>query len=204
MIHFSYEKIHDNQLIKRDGMWPLIPKSQPQMYPNLTDNHPSPHQNLQANPLLKKTAEPTRRLLEMLLSHFSSFSVYSLPLSRSPLSLLRPPLPFFRIRTPQKLRRFSYPSMDSQQGSSVEQLSEDFKNQKLTHDSNRTKLKLEELNWDHSFVRELPGDPRSDNIPRQVCLCNSLCSKICLCFCFNECYGLGSLLNGIWILGICC
>ncbi|KAJ6804018.1 uncharacterized protein M6B38_186125 [Iris pallida] len=28
--------------------------------------------------------------------------------------------------------------------------------------------KLEELNWDHSFVRELPGDPRSDTIPREV------------------------------------
>ncbi|CAD5181691.1 unnamed protein product [Musa acuminata subsp. malaccensis] len=30
------------------------------------------------------------------------------------------------------------------------------------------RLKLEEFNWDHSFVRELPGDPRSDTIPRQV------------------------------------
>ncbi|XP_020266427.1 uncharacterized protein LOC109841915 [Asparagus officinalis] len=30
------------------------------------------------------------------------------------------------------------------------------------------RLKLEELNWDHSFVRELPGDPRSDTIPREV------------------------------------
>ncbi|WOL19234.1 hypothetical protein Cni_G28032 [Canna indica] len=30
------------------------------------------------------------------------------------------------------------------------------------------RLKLEELNWDHSFVRELPGDPRTDKIPRQV------------------------------------
>ncbi|KAG0469006.1 hypothetical protein HPP92_018334 [Vanilla planifolia] len=29
-------------------------------------------------------------------------------------------------------------------------------------------LKLEELNWDHSFVRELPGDPRSDNMTREV------------------------------------
>nr|XP_010943527.1 uncharacterized protein LOC105061237 [Elaeis guineensis] len=28
--------------------------------------------------------------------------------------------------------------------------------------------KLEELNWDHSFVRELPGDPRTDAIPREV------------------------------------
>lgn len=30
------------------------------------------------------------------------------------------------------------------------------------------KLKLEDLNWDHSFVRELPGDPRSDVISREV------------------------------------
>ncbi|XP_074560206.1 uncharacterized protein LOC141816301 [Curcuma longa] len=34
--------------------------------------------------------------------------------------------------------------------------------------SGRARLKLEELNWDHSFVRELPGDPRTDTIPRQV------------------------------------
>ncbi|AQL03397.1 UPF0061 protein azo1574 [Zea mays] len=30
------------------------------------------------------------------------------------------------------------------------------------------RLVLEELPWDHSFVRELPGDPRSDTIPREV------------------------------------
>ncbi|CAI9106638.1 OLC1v1005841C1 [Oldenlandia corymbosa var. corymbosa] len=30
------------------------------------------------------------------------------------------------------------------------------------------KLTLEDLNWDHSFVRELPGDPRTDIIPREV------------------------------------
>ncbi|KAF3787812.1 UPF0061 protein [Nymphaea thermarum] len=30
------------------------------------------------------------------------------------------------------------------------------------------KRTLEDLNWDHSFVRELPGDPRSDAIPREV------------------------------------
>ncbi|KAJ1259167.1 hypothetical protein BS78_10G133300 [Paspalum vaginatum] len=30
------------------------------------------------------------------------------------------------------------------------------------------RLALEELPWDHSFVRELPGDPRSDAIPREV------------------------------------
>lgn len=32
----------------------------------------------------------------------------------------------------------------------------------------RKKFKLEELNWDHSFVRELPGDSRTDGPPRQV------------------------------------
>ncbi|TVU11417.1 hypothetical protein EJB05_45003, partial [Eragrostis curvula] len=30
------------------------------------------------------------------------------------------------------------------------------------------RLALEELPWDHTFVRELPGDPRSDTIPREV------------------------------------
>ncbi|CAN6201669.1 unnamed protein product [Urochloa humidicola] len=30
------------------------------------------------------------------------------------------------------------------------------------------RVALEELPWDHSFVRELPGDPRSDTIPREV------------------------------------
>lgn len=29
-------------------------------------------------------------------------------------------------------------------------------------------MKLEDLNWDHSFVRELPGDPRTDLFPREV------------------------------------
>eukprot|EP00268_Persea_americana_P046450 TRINITY_DN478_c1_g1_i1.p1 TRINITY_DN478_c1_g1~~TRINITY_DN478_c1_g1_i1.p1 ORF type:complete len:664 (+),score=105.31 TRINITY_DN478_c1_g1_i1:65-2056(+) len=32
----------------------------------------------------------------------------------------------------------------------------------------RIRLKLEDLSWDHSFVRELPGDPRTDAIPREV------------------------------------
>ncbi|KAM0002206.1 putative protein adenylyltransferase SelO [Helianthus debilis subsp. tardiflorus] len=30
------------------------------------------------------------------------------------------------------------------------------------------KLSLEDLNWDHSFVRELPADPRTDGMQRQV------------------------------------
>ncbi|KAG6474757.1 protein adenylyltransferase SelO-like [Zingiber officinale] len=34
--------------------------------------------------------------------------------------------------------------------------------------SGAPRLSLEELNWDHSFARELPGDPRTDTISRQV------------------------------------
>ncbi|XP_078443260.1 selenoprotein O [Wolffia australiana] len=30
------------------------------------------------------------------------------------------------------------------------------------------RLRLEDFNWDHSFVRELPGDPRTDDTTRQV------------------------------------
>ncbi|KAG8075810.1 hypothetical protein GUJ93_ZPchr0006g40916 [Zizania palustris] len=32
----------------------------------------------------------------------------------------------------------------------------------------RPRRALEELEWDNSFVRELPGDPRSDAVPREV------------------------------------
>ncbi|KAI3449907.1 hypothetical protein Pfo_006572 [Paulownia fortunei] len=59
---------------------------------------------------------------------------------------------------------------------SVDSISDDLKNQSLENNNhnedgvsqNRVKLKLEELKWDHSFVRELPGDPRTDLIPREV------------------------------------
>ncbi|KAF8779224.1 hypothetical protein HU200_002901 [Digitaria exilis] len=37
-----------------------------------------------------------------------------------------------------------------------------------TGEASPRRLALEELPWDHSFVRELPGDPRSDTIPREV------------------------------------
>ncbi|XP_042479405.1 protein adenylyltransferase SelO-like [Macadamia integrifolia] len=50
---------------------------------------------------------------------------------------------------------------------SVESITDNLKNQSLTGDK-KIPLKLEDLNWDHSFVRELPGDPRTDTIPRPV------------------------------------
>ncbi|KAL6976720.1 hypothetical protein U1Q18_025506 [Sarracenia purpurea var. burkii] len=49
---------------------------------------------------------------------------------------------------------------------SVDSVADDLKKQSLGHE--KVGLKLEDLNWDNSFVRELPGDPRTDNIPRQV------------------------------------
>lgn len=79
-------------------------------------------------------------------------------------------------------RRFSAAaSMDTSSSPAVDSISEDLKNQNLGNNNcvvdavtnvinsdNRVKLKLEELKWDHSFVRELPGDPRTDSIPREV------------------------------------
>ncbi|GFP80002.1 upf0061 protein azosea38000 [Phtheirospermum japonicum] len=99
--------------------------------------------------------------------------------------------PFNRFNSPK--RHFSgVVSMDgaSSPAASVDSISEDLKNQTLEHNNgnnnnfgrdgvntstnvdnicrSRVKLKLEELKWDHSFVRELPGDPRSDLTPREV------------------------------------
>ncbi|KAM7273346.1 hypothetical protein ACFE04_028010 [Oxalis oulophora] len=61
--------------------------------------------------------------------------------------------------TPEQLR----PSVDS--------VTQDMNNQSLNDvvvvDDGKLKS-LEDLDWDNSFIRQLPGDPRSDNIPRQV------------------------------------
>lgn len=50
--------------------------------------------------------------------------------------------------------------------SSVDSVADELKKQSLGDD--KVKSNLEDLTWDHSFVRELPGDPRNDNFPRQV------------------------------------
>ncbi|KAH1108873.1 hypothetical protein J1N35_012641 [Gossypium stocksii] len=73
------------------------------------------------------------------------------------------------------------PDPSSSSSVSVDSVADGLKNQSLReHDignnsnmnnenkKNNGNLSLEDLNWDHSFVRELPGDPRSDLIPRQV------------------------------------
>ncbi|XP_058774511.1 uncharacterized protein LOC131648807 [Vicia villosa] len=62
--------------------------------------------------------------------------------------------------------------MDSSDGGSsaappplIDSVTQDFKNQTI-HSSNLKSL--EDLNWDNSFVRELPSDPRTDPFPREV------------------------------------
>lgn len=49
----------------------------------------------------------------------------------------------------------------------LESVTEDFKNQSLVE---KKMLELEDLNWENSFVRELPSDPRTDPFPREVSL----------------------------------
>ncbi|OMO94240.1 hypothetical protein CCACVL1_06092 [Corchorus capsularis] len=91
-------------------------------------------------------------------------------------SLLRKPRFSFacHVSTGGNLRMDS-PSPDPPSSLSVDSVADGLKNQSLSerdndelNHENKSKLSLEDLNWDHSFVRELPGDPRSDSIPRQV------------------------------------
>ncbi|KAL8489808.1 hypothetical protein ACS0TY_025140 [Phlomoides rotata] len=103
----------------------------------------------------------------------------------------RPKFRFYPFNS-QRRRFSSVVSMDGSSSppaaASVDCISEDLKNQRLENHSgnnhgmdgvnnamntenisqNRVRLKLEELKWDNSFVRELPGDPRTDIIPREV------------------------------------
>ncbi|KAK3004978.1 hypothetical protein RJ639_019822 [Escallonia herrerae] len=109
-----------------------------------------------------------------LLSHTATALHFRLPLTSTSLAKLHsyPPNPF-------NLRpgRFVPPagslptnvSMDSPSRKadlSVDSVADGLRKQSLGED--KVKLGLEDLNWDHSFVRELPGDPRSDAIPREV------------------------------------
>lgn len=121
-----------------------------------------------------------------MLSHISasiSLSYSSLAATASPTALrrLRPSLskslrPELRSYPFKLLKRHSIFSMETNPSTtasvSSDSISDDKENKTLEHNSvknsNRVKLKLEELRWDNSFVRELPGDPRTDLIPRQV------------------------------------
>lgn len=120
------------------------------------------------------------------LSPFSSF-LSSLALRRSPKtpfcpshSPKSPPRPRPRPSVPASLACHvsagsgvrGFVSMESPSpdlAASVDSVAQDLKNQSLGGDDRKTLgLRLEDLNWDHSFVRVLPGDPRTDSIPREV------------------------------------
>ncbi|KAG5403134.1 hypothetical protein IGI04_009253 [Brassica rapa subsp. trilocularis] len=67
---------------------------------------------------------------------------------------------------PSRSSSSSFRRMESSPASEMDSLGEDTQNQ--TDEGDKIKRKLEEFNWDHSFVNELPGDPRSDVISRKV------------------------------------
>lgn len=71
------------------------------------------------------------------------------------------------------------PSPSPETAAAVDSVARDLQNQSLRggedqrddgfgNGAKRARLKLEDLIWDHSFVRELPGDPRTDTMPREV------------------------------------
>ncbi|KAG9142931.1 hypothetical protein Leryth_006205 [Lithospermum erythrorhizon] len=94
-------------------------------------------------------------------SHISSLSYTSSISASSTISafLRFPKLPFCPNRS---LRRFS---MEPPTSAAVDSIADKLKSQNL---NNAKRVKLEELKWDNSFVRELPADPRTDNMPREV------------------------------------
>ncbi|XP_060196677.1 uncharacterized protein LOC132625995 [Lycium barbarum] len=110
-----------------------------------------------------------------ILSRISSSSTSLLHFSKS----LQPRFYFHTNKNPfsssyPKVQHNHHPcffssSMDST-SATVDSVTSNLKNQTLVNDENNSKhmLKLEELNWDHSFVRELPPDPRTDTLQREV------------------------------------
>ncbi|KAL9458880.1 hypothetical protein AB3S75_007712 [Citrus x aurantiifolia] len=125
----------------------------------------------------------------LFLSHFSTKP--HLLFSSLSSSSLRPRLPKFPFYPSYFTKSPSCPSIachvsttggggaaQMESSASVDSVTHDLKNQRLDTETETDggdeskmtkKLKaLEDLNWDHSFVRELPGDPRTDSIPREV------------------------------------
>lgn len=95
---------------------------------------------------------------------------------RPPASLVSPPSTLAG-HSRHGRRRVSMDSASPEVSASVDSVAEGLKNQSLNSEDrgdggssvkHQAKKKLEDLNWDNSFVRELPGDPRTDIIPREV------------------------------------
>ncbi|GFY98964.1 hypothetical protein Acr_13g0003650 [Actinidia rufa] len=133
-----------------------------------------------------------------MLSQLSASLSHCSPLATA-LHLRPPPPPFLFSAATNSLRNFQFSpsnfqksrsipfplcdvvskssgiSMDSPMitaASSVDSVADKLKKQSLVDE--KVKSNLEDLTWDHSFVRELPGDPRNDNFPREVDLASYL------------------------------
>ncbi|KAL5719533.1 hypothetical protein ACHQM5_012293 [Ranunculus cassubicifolius] len=110
----------------------------------------------------------------MLLHHLSTTprtSLYRTAILPSIFSSLLPPLSSRRnysiFSRPHRLKTrasMEIPAMSS----SVESVTKDLRNQSLEKKKTNNKKCIEDLKWDHSFVQELPGDPRTDTMPREV------------------------------------
>ncbi|KAF5196768.1 hypothetical protein FRX31_013646 [Thalictrum thalictroides] len=104
---------------------------------------------------------------------FLPFAFFSRSFSPPPLSISRS----FRIRSishsksffrrPQLLKsRVLMDISAKDRNLSVESVTTDLKNQTLG--TEKIRLKLDDFNWDHSFVQQLPGDPKTNTNPREV------------------------------------
>lgn len=85
--------------------------------------------------------------------------------------------PFKSHPRPSPLLCDVVPAMNNNPDLLVDSVADELKKQKLSGDEDvRVKLRksLDDLTWDHSFVRELPGNPRTDIIPREVCRFDSI------------------------------
>ena len=93
----------------------------------------------------------------LLLNHthlFSPKSLFPLSLRHRPTATATATKRFFHFYPPLACRSMDHSSIDSV-------------TQRLSN-HNLHSLNLQDLKWDHSFVRELPADPRSDSFPREV------------------------------------
>eukprot|EP00262_Sarcandra_glabra_P011968 TRINITY_DN2977_c0_g1_i1.p1 TRINITY_DN2977_c0_g1~~TRINITY_DN2977_c0_g1_i1.p1 ORF type:complete len:647 (-),score=91.90 TRINITY_DN2977_c0_g1_i1:109-2049(-) len=110
--------------------------------------------------------------LPVAFSHLSSnsrplFSITPRKISLSPAICRKLSYPFSVLR--QKLPSLSLFTVASKVGEGLSgRVSTNFYKEMENSGKECVSLNLEELNWDHSFARELPGDPRTDAIPRQV------------------------------------
>ncbi|XP_047259638.1 uncharacterized protein LOC124892392 [Capsicum annuum] len=96
-----------------------------------------------------------------MLSHISTSPFFLRPSLLLPSTTAKLPYYPFQFPIQQKRHRFVLSETRAAAATSMDSVA-------IENVEKRCKLSLEELNWDNSFVNELPADPINDNIPRQV------------------------------------